>query len=208
MLLTILGLMMLAPVLAGVFVVCVVLGGTALEKMGINTFHLVFPNNGRNTMENVQGLADISLFEQNTGQASRPSGQAVFNYSFDPSSGYTDMRGLTAYNPQSDLESLDTQLQQLQMHARWEKIDSTTTRFLNDLANYDQSKYGEKLAEHEQFVSDMGRLFLRGVKNINKRIEVGYEKMERPDVNVDPAYRNAFNEKVREVRDFLASIGR
>jgi len=153
---------------------------------------------------------NLPSFERNTGRQSKPlqPASSSVNYVHDPNSGYTDMRGLTAYNPQSDLESLDEQLRQLQMHARWEKIDSTTTRFLNDLANYDQSKYGEKLAEYEQFVSDMGRLFLRSVKNINKRIEVGYEKKERPDVNVDPAYRAAFKAKVQEVRDFLASLGR
>ena len=130
------------------------------------------------------------------------------NYVHDPNSGYTDMSKLNPHSSKSGLDAISSQLERLRMHARWEKIDGTTTRFLNDLAKYDPRKYKEKLAEHEQYVGDMDRLFMNGVRGLNEEIQLELADLNRPDLNVDPAYRAAFKAKVQEVRDFLASLGR
>lgn len=158
------------------------------------------------------GVADLSVFERNTGGQSRPAGssQAAFNeikYVYDPSSGYTDMSTLTGpRTPGSVLDVMTRDLRDLRSDLKWKDIDATSKKFLGDFAKSDPSKWGDKLAEKERFLNKMDASFKQNIEGIQQWITIGRMHMNRPDVKVDPKYRDAFEAKVNEIKDFIASL--
>jgi len=158
---------------------------------------------------NNQAFADLSQFEGNFGAVARPpvSSQSVFNtveYKYDPNSGYTDMSKIDD-SPDSALDVLSKRLKSLESNTAWDKVDKRSLKYLRELAAADPQKWGGKLAEKERFLAEMGDSFRERVKGLSLWVELGRQDMTRPDVNVDPKYRAAFEAKAKEVQDFAAA---
>ena len=168
------------------------------------------------------GRADISQFEalqKHANQTLYQGGQAiasnaVFNtvtYKHDPNSGYTDMSKIPEkrYDEgKTDIEVLDDRLRNLRSDIKWRKIDETALKYAGELSRTDPAKWKEIAEKKEAFMGRMDAIFEKGLNNLQRRVELGYKAINNPEYNVDPAYRKAYEAKVQEVRDFLASIGR
>ena len=129
-----------------------------------------------------------------------------YKYVHDPNSGYTDM-GLPYFGGKSILDKLDDRLEVLRVRDEWRDIKDTTLQFLQELTALQPGKWEGKLAEQEAFVSDMNDSFMEALKGLSGWIDLGYKAMEKPGVKVDPAYRAAFEAKVQEAKDFIATAG-
>ena len=125
-------------------------------------------------------VADLGLFEANTGGASRPvSGQSVFNkYTHNPNSQYSDMKGATS--GASALDNINEELDFLRMQADWLDIDDTSLEYLRDLTAYEPSKWKDKLAKKEVFAEEMKDGFMKDVARMYRWIDTGYAAMDKP----------------------------
>ena len=129
-----------------------------------------------------------------------------YKYVHDPSSGYTDM-GIPYFGGKSVMDKLDDSLKYWRDHDEWQDIRGTTLQFLRELAVLQPGKWEGKLAKQEERVSGANDMFREALKGLAEWIELGYKEMEKPGVKVDPAYRAAFEAKVQEARDFIATAG-
>jgi len=123
----------------------------------------------------------------------------------DQKNGYTDM--YTLRGGKSVLDWLTESLRDLQLEADFLKLDAAGIGYLQQLTAHDHRQWKGRLAQKEQFTDKMTGMFFEGIDQMNKWIDIGYEQMDKPGVNADPAYRQAFEKKVQEVRLFLAWVG-
>ena len=132
-------------------------------------------------------------------------GKATFKRS-DQKSEYTDMYTLSG--GKSHLDRVDEVLRDLRLEAKFLKLDDANIGYLQQLVAHDPSQWKDRLAEKRAFTDEMTALFMKGIEQLNRWIGMGYDAMDKPDVNVDPAYRKAFEKKVQEVKQFLAWVGK
>lgn len=145
----------------------------------------------------------------NTSSSStRTPSQSVSTYKYvhDPNSGYTDM-GISYFGGKSVMDKIDDNLQFLQTRSEWRDIKDTTLQYLHELVQLQPGKWEEKLASQVEFVKEMDDYFKKGIVGLGEWIDLGYKEMNKPGVKVDPAYRAAFEAKVQEVKDFIATAG-
>jgi hypothetical protein len=136
------------------------------------------------------------------------SEKSEYKYIHDPNSGYTDMRmSGVLVGGKTALDILNDDLRDLKLQARFLKLDDANIGYLKRLVAHAPGQWTDRLAQKRQFTDKMTGYFFDGIESINKWIEMGYDAMNKQGVNTAPDYRHAFESKVQEVRQFLATVG-
>ena len=124
----------------------------------------------------------------------------------DQKSKYTDMYTLSG--GESHLDRVNRTLRELRLQGKFLKLDDANIGYLQQLTAHDPSQWKDRLAEKKQFTDKMTEYFMHEVERLQKRIGMGNDAMNKPGVNVDPAYQKAWDAKVQEARQFLAWVGK
>jgi len=156
-----------------------------------------------------QALANLNAAMAETIKAIEQSKSAPYQYRYDPTSGYTDMRMGGAFGNETVLDAVDFALDYLKMETDWRDIDHTAMRYMKELKQYGvPGAWDAKMEKTEKFMEKMNDSCKSIIGSTNSMIESAYKTMGQPDANIDPAYRKAFEAKVNEWRQFMAIMAR
>ena len=103
------------------------------------------------------------------------------------------------------IEQLDLAMDYLRVEDKFKDIDETAKRYIKDLMAHDPRRWNGQLERKDEFMNNMSKNLLSYIASTSKLIENAYIYFDHPTTPTpSPEYRQAFDAKVNEWRQFIA----